>query len=323
MENVRLTRRNLLRKSTRIIILEIRMHSRLACPLCDSNEKEELLSLPYTEHCLQEFLQDYYKGRANLGILTDNNYTINQCQQCGGMWQRDVLDEAGMNDLYGRWIDPAESESKRNDARRRLQLARYCARLLKLFPNPDKALLLDFGAGWGDWCEMARAFGFQVHAAEMSSERVDEIRRKGIEAFVPPNCPSANYNFIHLQQVLEHVPDPRSLISHLTKKLEDRGYIQIGVPNGRRIASLAGTPRELFKKGPAQPLEHINIFTRKSLISFMQQFDCQPARQQEVLICCTSLRTLVSDLLLSYLRLLPPVIFPAGTNMLFQKRGGS
>ena len=299
------------------------MRLRPACPLCGSGEKQELLSLPYDGEHLQKFLQDYYRGRVNFGILANGNYIIDRCIRCGGMWQREILDVDGMKELYERWIEPEGSREKRKSIERHLQFARHCARLLRFFPEPEKTLLLDYGAGWGDWAEAAKVFEFQVHAVELSQERIDVMREKGIETYLPDNIPNTHYDFIYLEQVLEHIPDPKDLINKLTGMLKEQGYIHIGVPNGKSLSSQTGNPRQLLQKGPAQPLEHINIFTRASLISFMEQFQCHPAAQREGLLRCSSWKQYFFDSVLALGRLLPPTIFPPGTSLLFQKRSRS
>ena len=58
-------------------------------------------------------------------------------------------------------------------------------------------------------------------------------------------------------QSLEHIPDIRNNLELIEKKLALGGITYITVPN-------SSIKQKLLKKGPFQPLEHINSFTPKS-----------------------------------------------------------
>ena len=269
---------------------------------------------------MQEFLNTYFHGRVEQEFLQDGTYAIDCCVRCGGMWQREILDDAAMERLYAHWIHSGDSKGGRWNQQRSLNFARHCARLLRLLPEPKTRLLLDYGMGWGDWCHMAQSFGFKVHGTELSQERIEYAQSIGLPASLPGNLPPGPYDFIYLEQVLEHLPDPHAVIARLTMLLKPGGYIHIGVPNGATVASNAGNLPRLLKKGPAQPLEHINIFTHASLCRFLASFGCHPASQREGLIRAFPLRKFLSDVTLALARHLPASMFPKNTSLLFQKR---
>ncbi len=297
------------------------LRSRDACPLCGSPASKTLLTLPFGGPEVSGFLTTYYAGRVEAEYLRGGNYVLCRCNACGGMWQRDILDDAGMARLYGAWISPEKSRARRANPALSLQYARHCARLTRLFPDPSAALLLDYGMGWGDWCHMARSFGFRVHGVELSEERVAHAKSLGISASGPDALPEGPVHFVYLEQVLEHVPDPRRLIASLVVRLVPGGYIHIGVPNGQWVEAATSVKdhARLLKKGAAQPLEHINIFTPRSLRTLLASFDCEPASQREGLLRVSPPKQLLQDVCLAAARLLPATVFPNGTSVLFRK----
>ena len=66
-------------------------------------------------------------------------------------------------------------------------------------------------------------------------------------------------------RVLEHVVDPLSLLTQLKSLLNPKGIIHISTPNSPNSISLTLVSKTFLKKGPFQPLEHINTFNYKTL----------------------------------------------------------
>ncbi len=295
------------------------MIERPLCPCCGAQPAKTVIGLPFADSRMQEFFVKHYGGRVEQSALAGGDYRIERCVACGLLWQRWILDERGMEQLYGTWINSGESSKKRQSATLRLQYARHCARLLRLFPNPQDTRLLDFGMGWGEWCEMAKAFGFQVHGVELSQERIERARANGISASLPDQLPEGQFDFLYLEQVLEHLPTPGDTLRMLLAKLKPGGYIHIGVPDASAVERHAVSPERLLCKGPAQPLEHINLFTPASLKAVLKLHGCLPARQHEMLLRTRPLPTFLADCALCVLRMLPATVFPPGTSLMFRK----
>jgi len=72
-------------------------------------------------------------------------------------------------------------------------------------------------------------------------------------------------HFINAEQVFEHIPQPRKTLEGLAERLVPGGVIRISVPNGRSVEAAVKNPAWKAAKDPAHPLEHINIFTHRTL----------------------------------------------------------
>ncbi|HEX2621454.1 MAG TPA: hypothetical protein VHL11_14950, partial [Phototrophicaceae bacterium] len=89
---------------------------RPACEICGAPEPETLYAKPFTDPAILPFLQRYYGGAVDAEMLTGATYQIAACRTCGLMWQRFVLDDAGMSALYDGWISAEESLKHKTQA---------------------------------------------------------------------------------------------------------------------------------------------------------------------------------------------------------------
>ncbi len=297
------------------------MENRSHCPACFSSNALRCIEEEFTHSEIQKFLQNYYHNRVEHHFLEKGKLIFLRCTECQLLWQQWILNDEGMKQLYGKWIESAGSSKKRKSTLLSLQYARHFARLLRLFPNPSETNILDFGMGWGEWCHMGQSFGFSVHGIELSEERIDNARKRGISASLPTEIPEKMWDFIYIEQVLEHLPHPRETLEKLIQSLKKGGYIHIGVPNGKSLVQKRQiTLKDVLQKGPAQPLEHINTFSNASLKKLLANLGCFPVQQQEGIIRVSTMKTMISDGILAIARFLPATIFPYGTSLLFQKR---
>jgi hypothetical protein len=133
------------------------------------------------------------------------------------------------------------------------------------------ALALDYGCGWCEWARMTQAFGLETWGTELSPTRVDYAKRHGVRIVDDANLPDRAFGLVNLDQVLEHVPDPRGTLARLSKTLHACGVLRVGVPNGMRVPrSLRHFDREmrrpkLGRMMPVAPLEHLNCFSGPAL----------------------------------------------------------
>jgi len=146
------------------------------------------------------------------------------------------------------------------------QYAGQIQTLSKLFDKPPaQTRILDFGMGWGYWCRMAQAYGYDVSGFEMSLQRCKHAREMGLRVIDKLPQSEDHFDFIYANQVFEHLADPVQVLHELSLCLKSDGIIYLRVPDGR------GVERRLQSRGwspeleAIHPLEHINCFTRKTL----------------------------------------------------------
>jgi SAM-dependent methyltransferase len=251
------------------------------CPLCGSKSQQLLCDFGFDEAPMAAFLEGFYGGRLAPAELTDGRYRIERCSACSFIFQDRILDTAGMQRLYQDWVDQAGSlRRKRNaPARRFRQYAGQVKTLMRIFDKPpQQTRVLDYGMGWGYWCRMAQAHGLDVCGYELSASRREYAHRLGVPVVDKLEQFAGKFDFIYANQVFEHLPDPRQALHELRRCLHAEGIVYLRVPDGRDVL------RRLRRDGwspdldAIHPLEHINCFTRATLMQLAVSVGLRPCQ---------------------------------------------
>ncbi len=248
--------------------MNVAFYRRSVCPLCESAGCKILCEIPYGDRTMANFIEQFYQGRVAAEVLSTETYRVVACEQCDFIYQDPILNENGMQALYQDWIDNAQSLHKKQSAKSKLyrQYAGQVHTLTRLFDQrPGQVRVLDFGMGWGYWCRMAQAHGFDVTGYELSPQRSQHARAMGIQVVDKLPGTGAHFDYIHANQVLEHLPDPLQTLKDLCARLAPGGVVCIRVPDGRGVADILARHGWSPQLDAVHPLEHINCFTRKTL----------------------------------------------------------
>ncbi|MBC9797287.1 class I SAM-dependent methyltransferase [Sinomicrobium weinanense] len=104
--------------------------------------------------------------------------------------------------------------------------------------NPEKGMLLDIGAGTGDFLTVAKNDGWKVSGTEPNASARKRAGEKGVSliektdaSFVRKHISS--YDVITMWHVLEHVPNLEEQLQELKELLKKSGTLFIAVPNFR------------------------------------------------------------------------------------------
>ncbi len=242
------------------------------CKIC-KKKGIRIYQKKYTDNDLITFLQTYY-GKKRFRFfkkrLENVNYNLNKCTYCKFIWQENSPKEKFSFDLYDKIIDKKESLIK---SKKKFQLRKHKNNseinfIINQF-NTDKVNVLDFGAGWGHWLYSGDKSKFSPYALEMSLYRKKYISNLGIKIIDYNNLSKYKnfFHFIRLDQVVEHV-DNFKIIFKLIKKLAIKDCIfYLSVPDGEDI--IQNKSKIKLEKGAVQPLEHLNCFSRYSLIKVL------------------------------------------------------
>lgn len=197
----------------------------------------------------------------------------------------DVPCDHFMAELYGKWLgqnDPLAPHQPAMPFAHYTYLAQEVMQLLALLrsltPDAPRIRILDYGAGWGHWAQLARSFGAEVVLVELSPAKIAYLQGLGFSVKQFDQLDGESFDFINTEQVIEHLSDPAATVRALMQRLSPHGILKLSVPDGTGIDRVLGswewrlTPANRERIMPIQPLEHLNCFTPESLDHFAAQF---------------------------------------------------
>src|SRR6266700_3965858 len=149
---------------------------------------------------------------------------------------------------------------------------------LRVLPRGQK--LLDLGCGDGRFLAAAKTLFEETIGVEGSEEAAARAERAGVRAVVaditdtPLPFPSGHFDCVTCLDVIEHVPDPRPLLSEAARLLRPGGTFLLTTPNIRylkRIASLLFAGRFPKTSKDPEPYDggHFHFFTFKDIVSLL------------------------------------------------------
>ena len=168
------------------------------------------------------------------GSMRDNpELEVLECVSCGlvflssfnhvkeGFYENSGMHGEEMPDIHA-WL----RETAWDDERR----FQY---LKSVLPNRR---LLDFGCGVGGFLLKAREPTATAHGVEPETRLNSHYKSHGLTVFqnlsdIPKDIRRGGYDIVTMFHVLEHIPDPKSILSELNEMLTSDGQIVVEVPN--------------------------------------------------------------------------------------------
>ncbi len=255
------------------------------CPFCSSDRNRVVLALRADQIFAANW--SYRPQRLpSLQLKGDETFPISRCVRCGFVFATRLPDDAFLSVVYDEVIDGEAARVHNFTADSMAARMRYLARMLPLLkPMKNPQAVLDFGCGFGPSLTLlaanscVSAFGFDT-----SELRVNELRRRGLRASVDMGEVGqlAPYSGVILDNVLEHMPDPRATLGLIRSLCVDGAIVFVSVPD----ASESRLKRQALAHGRGvpcsmeiNPWEHLNYFDQWHLDRMMHDagFDRLPA----------------------------------------------
>lgn len=136
--------------------------------------------------------------------------------------------------------------------------------------SSGKRRILDIGSGPGYFLLHGKNRGWQTLGIEPSKQAVEHSRKLGLEIFeeflnADTSGTIGTFDVVHLNDVLEHVPDPSGMLNLAYGLLNPGGLISVVVPNDYSPFQLALRTACNYSPWWLAPPHHINYFTFESL----------------------------------------------------------
>lgn len=172
--------------------------------------------------------------------LAVGDYKISKCSNCGLEYTSPNPSDEELSLFYSQYSDiRANSAITALNAQRNLDF-------MRLHGCNKQSYILDFGCGNGEFVQIA---GERCFGVELSAKKAKDRVFNSIDAL-----PIAQYDFITLWGVLEHVNDPQQVLKKLSKLLKKGGHLVLTTVD-------AEGPIPYHYKPP----EHLSYWTAKAI----------------------------------------------------------
>ena len=213
----------------------------------------------------------------HVSVFAEDGYEVRRCRACGMVWVSPRLDERGLVEIYAQdsyWR--SEAPRLRGYARYRedeqLYLATFRLRLSRaLRHGPVRGRALDVGCAAGYCMRVLADRGFEVHGVEPSPAIAGYGRERfgfdTIHVGTLDTAPlaRASFDLITMWDVVEHVPDPLSLLETARSLLRPGGTLVLETQNVTSpFARVLGSRWHHFKH--AEHIYHFNPRTIEDLL---------------------------------------------------------
>jgi hypothetical protein len=242
---------------------KLKFYKRDFCPACNCKNSKNILSI--NKERLFRFLNFYYKK--NLNELIDNyKYILKECLNCNFIYQEFVLDNLSAKFFY-KYIEKQNPKNKDKFSNYEIKNINF-ANYLKANYFKKEIEILDFGSGYTNYKKTNTELNFDTFdiADDNNSDmqiKFDSLLQK-------------KYDLIFLNQVFEHVSEPKELIIMLNNLLKKNGILKIEFPSSNMIfykillLKIFGFKKTLLHE--IFPIEHVNCFSNTSLKIFFENF---------------------------------------------------
>ena len=214
-------------------------------------------------------------------LFVKDGFSHGRCPDCGLVYVTPVLTEEAATAYYreeASWTKVLESGPQVE-----LDRLKYEYGLDLAEPYLAGKTLLDIGAGTGLFVRVAHERNYHPVALELHRENVERLRNDGYQVIDRPleaaDIPDQSFDLVTLWEVLEHIVDPKPLLSRVHQLLKTNGLLFILVPNGESLAT-----RLLHEKsGVFGGHSHVNFFNHHTLTRMLRETGFQPVETETII----------------------------------------
>jgi len=228
------------------------------CLLCNSRNLKEM--------------PDYFETR------------LVKCDDCNFVFSKKTPSKEELIDYYS-------NNYSRTSYLSPITIKRYNEILDRFEPYRKTGKLLDVGAGYGFFMEIAKQRGWDAHGTELTDEAVNYCRSKGLKMFQGDfqdlGIEKDTYDIIVSIEVIEHLNTPIEFVKTAHDVLRDGGLFYLTTPNFNSILRYRLKEQYNVIEYP----NHLCYYTNKTLRKLYTEHGFTPLQLKTTGISLTRLRT--------------------------------
>lgn len=189
------------------------------------------------------------------------------CPSCGAGFLEPLPSAAELDEFYGNaYYDFDRYKDEHSGG--------LLGKRLKKLSNNGR--FLDIGCSTGHFLKGVRdSSGFEVFGTEFSKNAVSYAKEKlGLDVrqgdIWKAGFSKDHFDYIHMNNVLEHVTDPAGFLSEVFRILKPGGTFQLLIPNGKLDNSLLTRFYKEENIAPASKDGHLFFFPGKTLVRLLE-----------------------------------------------------
>jgi len=196
--------------------------------------------------------------------LNLDGYSYRKCRNCGLVYQNPRPDFTHLKNIYNEDYFNYEFKNQYNFFNLMLLGLRDIG-FDKIFPTPKGKRFLDIGCATGLLLKHMKESGWCEQGVEICRESAEYgIRNYGVNIFIgtleEARFPGDFFDVVHFSHLIEHVPDPKGLLSEVFRIVKPNGHVIITTPN------VGGLQARISGKGWRSAIpEHIYLFSKSTL----------------------------------------------------------